>query len=49
MKTDVVQSEIKSSEALYNISNDPYEIQNLAEDVNHQNKLEEMRMNLRII
>ena len=28
---------------MYNISNDPYEIQNLAEDVNHQNKLEEMR------
>ena len=28
---------------MYNISNDPYEIKNLAEDVNHQKKLEEMR------
>ena len=28
---------------MYDISNDPYEIQNLAEDVNHKKKLEEMR------
>ena len=35
--------ESKSAEALYDISNDPYEIQNLAEDVNHKKKLEEMR------
>ncbi len=45
-KLNNIQSQFfktKSSEALYNISNDPYEIQNLAEDVNQQKKLEEMR------
>jgi len=48
-KLNSIQSQFfdtKSSEALYNISNDPYEIKNLAEDVNHKKKLKEMRQEL---